>query len=130
MPQPQLVSLLLQAAFYLVTAAALIATMRQMLKHLQDALDELKRWAGEINDFRRESERHRGVLDQLLTAVERDEAMLQKVNDALTELRTESRLRFDHIEKNGERTAREMAGMQRALANIAAGNTSITKLEG
>ncbi|MCR5874353.1 hypothetical protein LRS10_09375 [Phenylobacterium sp. J426] len=127
-PAPWL-GLLMQAAFYLVTAVAVIATMRQLVKGLQDAFQELKRWAEGMDAFRRESESDRAAINQRLTTIERDEGILQRLNDALTELRTESRIRFDHIEKSGERTAREVAGIQRSLANLAAGKTTITKLE-
>jgi len=128
LPAPWL-SLLLQAAFYLVTAVAVIATMRQLVRGLQDAFVELKRWAEGMDAFRRESETDRAAINQRLATIERDEGMLQRLNDAVTELRTESRLRLDHIEKSSAQQARELAGMQRALANLASGKTTISTLE-
>ncbi|MFN3585200.1 hypothetical protein [Phenylobacterium sp.] len=126
MPDAPWASLTMQAAFYLVTAAALIATMRQIVKGLQDAVNELKTWAAGMETFRREAVASAGVLAQRIETMERDEGLLQKLNDAVVRLD----VRFEHLEKSSEKQARELAGVQRALANIASGQTSITKMEG
>lgn len=122
-------SLLIQAAFYLVTAVALIATMRQIVRGLQEAVGELKAWAADMTTFRREQEAATGVLAQRISTMERDEGLLQRLNDGLTELRAETRLRLEHLEKSGEKTNRELAGVQRALANLASGKAKISTLE-
>ena len=53
-PSPWL-AIAMQAAFYLVTVVAMLATMRQIVRGLQDGVKDLKEWASKVDDFTRES---------------------------------------------------------------------------